>query len=122
VADRPASVSRGLRNVRASDATRVDATRTRDDHRIVSWCSRYPDERWRSGRTFSTSTRSRSASLRTPDLVELLARYEPVPPALDDCGARDWSDLHQRMHYISHLSARSTSTRRSPIRRSRPSR
>ena len=38
-----------------------------------------------------------------PDLVELLARYEPVPPAPDDCGARDWSDLDQRMHYLVHL-------------------
>jgi hypothetical protein len=37
------------------------------------------------------------------ELVELLARFEPVPPAQDDCGARDWSDLHQRMHYIVHL-------------------
>jgi hypothetical protein len=44
--------------------------------------------------------------LREPanrDFVELLARYEPVPPAPDDCGARDWSDLNQRMHYISHV-------------------
>ena len=32
-----------------------------------------------------------------------VAHYEPVPPALDDCGARDWSDLTQRMHYIVHL-------------------
>jgi hypothetical protein len=38
-----------------------------------------------------------------PELNALLARFEPVPPALDDCGARDWSDLHQRMHYIVHL-------------------
>jgi hypothetical protein len=38
-----------------------------------------------------------------PELAELLARFEPVPPALDDCGARDWSDLRQRMHYIVHL-------------------
>jgi hypothetical protein len=38
-----------------------------------------------------------------PDLVALLARFEPVPPALDDCGARDWADFHQRMHYIVHL-------------------
>ena len=29
--------------------------------------------------------------------------YEPVPPAPDDCGARDWAELAQRMHYISHL-------------------
>jgi hypothetical protein len=38
-----------------------------------------------------------------PDLVELLGRYEPVPPAPDDCGATDWSELPQRMHYIAHL-------------------
>jgi hypothetical protein len=38
-----------------------------------------------------------------PELKEFLARFEPVPPALDDCGARDWSDLDQRMHYIVHL-------------------
>jgi hypothetical protein len=38
-----------------------------------------------------------------PELEALLARYEPVPPAPDDCGARDWSDLQQRMHYIAHL-------------------
>jgi hypothetical protein len=38
-----------------------------------------------------------------PDLVELLARFEPVAPARDDCGARDWADLPQRMHYIVHM-------------------
>jgi hypothetical protein len=37
------------------------------------------------------------------DLVELLARFEPAPPAADDCGVRDWSDLDQRMHFIVHL-------------------
>jgi hypothetical protein len=37
------------------------------------------------------------------DLEALLARYEPLPPAVDDCGARDWSVLDQRMHYIAHL-------------------
>jgi hypothetical protein len=45
-------------------------------------------------------------TLREPaagELTDLLARYEPVAPALDDCGARDWSDLDQRMHYIVHL-------------------
>jgi hypothetical protein len=38
-----------------------------------------------------------------PELAEFLARFEPAPPAPDDCGARDWSDLHERMHYIVHL-------------------
>jgi hypothetical protein len=37
------------------------------------------------------------------ELIELLARFEPHAPAPDDCGARDWSDLHQRMHYIVHM-------------------
>jgi hypothetical protein len=44
--------------------------------------------------------------LRQPvdaELTELVARFEPVPPASDDCGARDWSDFDQRMHYIVHL-------------------
>jgi hypothetical protein len=45
-------------------------------------------------------------ALREPtevELTELLARFEPIPPAPDDCGAREWSDLDQRMHYIVHL-------------------
>src|SRR6185312_3190266 len=45
-------------------------------------------------------------ALREPsvaDLTALLAQFEPVPPAHDDCGARDWGDLHERMHYIVHL-------------------
>jgi hypothetical protein len=45
-------------------------------------------------------------ALREPtnaELGELLARFEPLPPAADDCGARDWSELDQRMHYIAHL-------------------
>ena len=37
------------------------------------------------------------------ELTELLAQFEPIAPAADDCGARDWSDLKQRMHYIVHL-------------------
>jgi hypothetical protein len=38
-----------------------------------------------------------------PELNELLAQFEPVAPGPDDCGATDWSDLQQRMHYIVHL-------------------
>jgi hypothetical protein len=37
------------------------------------------------------------------ELAALVARFEPVAPAPDDCGARDWSELEQRMHYIVHL-------------------
>jgi hypothetical protein len=45
-------------------------------------------------------------ALRTPtdaELGELLARFEPAAGALDDCGAEDWAQLTQRMHYIAHL-------------------
>jgi hypothetical protein len=41
--------------------------------------------------------------LADAELAELVARYEPVPPAPDDCGARDWAVIEQRMHFISHL-------------------
>jgi hypothetical protein len=41
--------------------------------------------------------------LADAELAALVARYEPVAPAPDDCGARDWSVLEQRMHYIVHL-------------------
>ena len=45
-------------------------------------------------------------ALRTPtnaELETLLARFEPAAGALDDCGAEDWAQLTQRMHYIAHL-------------------
>jgi hypothetical protein len=45
-------------------------------------------------------------ALRDPadlELMELLARFEPVSPGPDDSGARDWAELDQRMHYIVHL-------------------
>ena len=41
--------------------------------------------------------------LADAELAALVARFEPVPPAPDDCGARDWGVLEQRMHYIVHL-------------------
>jgi hypothetical protein len=43
------------------------------------------------------------AEVADEELAELVARFEPVPPAPDDCGATDWAVLEQRMHYISHL-------------------
>ena len=42
-------------------------------------------------------------TLSNVELEELVARFEPMPPALDDCGARDWAELPQRMHFIVHL-------------------
>ena len=37
------------------------------------------------------------------ELLVLLGRFEPQGPAEHSCGADDWSDLNQRMHYIVHL-------------------
>ena len=37
------------------------------------------------------------------ELEALIAQFEPMAPAGDDCGAHDWSVLKQRMHYILHL-------------------
>jgi hypothetical protein len=42
-------------------------------------------------------------SLTEPGLVDLCNRYEPLDGACVDCGARDWAELAQRMHYILHL-------------------
>jgi hypothetical protein len=36
------------------------------------------------------------------ELAELLARLEPSAGP-DDCGAKDWSALEERMHYVAHL-------------------
>jgi hypothetical protein len=55
------------------------------------------------GRSIDAAQPENLRTLSNAELEALLARYEPVPPAVDDSGARDWSDLHQRMHYIAHL-------------------
>ena len=68
-----------------------------------SWSCRCRDGCWRSGHTLQTPIRTCCAEPADAELNELLARFEPLAPAPDDCGARDWSDLHQRMHYIVHL-------------------
>jgi len=40
---------------------------------------------------------------RDPQLVAFVAEYDPCPPGGFTCGATDWCDLRQRMHYILHL-------------------
>ena len=53
--------------------------------------------------TSTTRTRRRCACWSNAELEALIAQFEPVAPAPDHSGARDWSDLDQRMHYIVHL-------------------
>jgi hypothetical protein len=43
------------------------------------------------------------ANPRSPDLLAFVATYDPCPPGGIACGATDWTDLRQRMHYILHL-------------------
>jgi hypothetical protein len=38
-----------------------------------------------------------------PFLDSFVKTYDPCPPGGTHCGARDWCDLGQRMHYIVHL-------------------
>ena len=38
-----------------------------------------------------------------PALNSFMKEYDPCGPGSDDCGAKDWCDLRQRMHYILHL-------------------
>jgi hypothetical protein len=39
-----------------------------------------------------------------PSFLEaFVQQYDPCPPGATQCGAQDWCDLPQRMHYIVHL-------------------
>jgi len=38
-----------------------------------------------------------------PFLDSFVKTYDPCPPGGTQCGAKDWCDLRQRMHYIVHL-------------------
>jgi len=42
-------------------------------------------------------------SVTEPELQRILGDFEPPEGVCDNCGADDWADLHQRMHYIAHL-------------------
>jgi hypothetical protein len=43
------------------------------------------------------------ATTTLPDLAAFLREYDPCRPGGTACGATDWCDLSQRMHYILHL-------------------
>jgi hypothetical protein len=43
------------------------------------------------------------SALDEPGLLALVETIEPADGVCDDCGAEDWADLRQRMHYILHL-------------------
>ena len=94
--------SSGPRAGRGRRAARCEPSRARRGHRLVHGAVA-ADARAGAGHAPRRSVPGRLREPADPELAELLGRFEPAPPALDDCGARDWSELPQRMHYISHL-------------------
>ncbi len=62
---------------------------------------RMPDERLLLGRHLNAAVPSSLARIDEPALSELLSTVEPAN--CDDCGADDWANLRERMHYIFHL-------------------
>ena len=102
VVGRPGSGGGRYRRRRGRLPANLEQTRTRGDHGLVHGHDA-------AGAVLALGTHlddDYPEVLKEPadaELIELLARFEPVAGAPDDCGARDWSDLQQRMHYIVHL-------------------
>ena len=98
-ARRPAAAPRGGARRGAGPAP-AGAARARGDHGLADGAlAPRPDPRARR-RTSTTRIRRSCATSSNAELAALIARFETDP---DDAGARDWSDLDQRMHYIVHL-------------------
>jgi hypothetical protein len=62
---------------------------------------RMPDVTLRLGSHLKAEVPSTLVRIDEPALVKLLSGVEPADCA--DCGAADWADLLERMHYIFHL-------------------
>jgi hypothetical protein len=73
--------------------------------RVISECLmvlRLPDRPLRLGEHLDAPTPPLLADLDEPALTSLVASLEP-PGVCRDCGADDWADYRQRMHYILHV-------------------
>jgi hypothetical protein len=55
------------------------------------------------GRGLEVSAPERLAGAPPAFLAGFIQEYDPCPPGGTACGATDWCDLPQRMHYITHL-------------------
>jgi len=64
---------------------------------------RMPDRMLSLATNLDVPTPAVFAELEEPDLLVLVKSVEPPDGACEDCGAEDWADLRQRMHYIFHL-------------------
>jgi hypothetical protein len=62
---------------------------------------RMPDATLRLGRHLDAAAPPSLSRIDEPALTELLSTVEPA--GCENCGADDWADLNERMHYIFHL-------------------
>jgi hypothetical protein len=96
---RPVPLDRALEALVAqvSAATRAALT----EHLMVLELAR--GVRVRLGRDLPGTFPPTLRGLENPDLLALLSRVDPTPDSVAGTGARDWSDLAQRMHFIADL-------------------
>jgi hypothetical protein len=64
---------------------------------------RMPDGVLQLGANLDAKTPAVFADADEPDLIAMVKSVEPENGVCSGCGARDWADLPQRMHYIFHL-------------------
>ena len=62
-----------------------------------------PDSVLSLGQNLDAPVPTSLAGAPSPFLAGFVAEYDSCPPGATSCAATDWCDLHQRMHYITHL-------------------
>jgi hypothetical protein len=55
------------------------------------------------GRDLQAAVPPALASARLPELAAFVSLHDPCGPGETTCGAQDWCNLRERMHYILHL-------------------
>jgi hypothetical protein len=55
------------------------------------------------GRNLEAAVPPVVAASTVAELVAFVGEFDPCRPGEQTCGADDWCDLRQRMHYILHL-------------------
>lgn len=64
---------------------------------------RMPDRTLSLGTNLDAPVPAALGVLDEPELVKLVGEIEPSGPACEACGAEDWANLNERIHYILHL-------------------
>jgi hypothetical protein len=55
------------------------------------------------GRSLDAPVPPLLATSSVPELSDMVREFDPCAPGGTACGANDWCDLRERMHYILHL-------------------